>query len=133
MAVSTLSKELSVFGNDYNTKDGTGVRDYIHVVDLAIGHVKSIEKLKEKTGVKVYNLGTGNGFSVLEMITAYGKAAGKEIPYKIGPRRPGDIDECYANPKKAYEVLGWRAENNIEDMCRDSYNWQIKNPNGYGE
>lgn len=122
---------VNVFGDDYDTPDGTGVRDYIHVVDLAIGHVKSIEKLKERTGVKVYNLGTGNGFSVLEMIKAYGKAAGKDIPYVIGPRRPGDIDACYANTELAEKELGFKATKTLDDMCKDSFKWQEDNENGY--
>jgi UDP-glucose 4-epimerase len=122
---------LSVFGNDYKTHDGTGVRDYIHVVDLAKAHLKAIERAETVTGVEHFNIGTGVGYSVLDIVKAYEKATGITINYKITARRPGDIDECYANPTKAYEVLGWRAENNIEDMCRDSYNWQIKNPNGY--
>ncbi len=124
---------LSVFGNDYNTPDGTGVRDYIHVVDLARAHLKAIERAETKTGVEHFNIGTGVGYSVLDIIHAYEKATGIAINYKITARRPGDIDECYANPKKAYEVLGWKAEYNIEDMCRDSYNWQLKNPRGYDE
>ena len=122
---------LSVFGDDYNTHDGTGVRDYIHVVDLAKAHLKAIERAETVTGVEHFNVGTGVGYSVLDIVKAYEKATGIKINYKIAPRRPGDIDECYANPAKAYNVLGWKAENNIEDMCRDSYNWQIKNPNGY--
>ena len=122
---------LSVFGNDYNTPDGTGVRDYIHVVDLARAHLKAIELAETVTGIDYFNIGTGVGYSVLDIIHAYEKATGITINYKITARRPGDIDECYANPKKAYEVLGWKAENNIEDMCRDSYNWQRQNPNGY--
>ena len=122
---------LSVFGNDYNTPDGTGVRDYIHVVDLARAHLKAIELAETVTGIDYFNIGTGVGYSVLDIIHAYEKATGITINYKITARRPGDIDECYANPTKAYTVLGWKAENNIEDMCRDSYNWQIKNPNGY--
>ena len=122
---------LSVFGNDYNTHDGTGVRDYIHVVDLAKAHLKAIERAETITGVEHFNVGTGVGYSVLDIVKAYESATGIKINYKIAPRRPGDIDECYANPTKAYTVLGWKAENNIEDMCRDSYNWQIKNPNGY--
>lgn len=122
---------LSVFGNDYATHDGTGVRDYIHVVDLAKAHLKAIERAEKVTGVEHFNVGTGVGYSVLDIVKAYEKATGITINYKITARRPGDIDECYANPSKAYNVLGWRAENNIEDMCRDSYNWQIKNPNGY--
>lgn len=130
--VSTGKLEcLNVFGNDYNTKDGTGVRDYIHVTDLAIGHIKAIDKLKEKPSVAVYNLGTGKGYSVLEIIKSFEKASGKEIPYKIVDRRPGDIDECYADPTKAYEELGFKTQYDIEKMCRDSYNWQSKNPNGY--
>ncbi len=122
---------LSVFGNDYNTPDGTGVRDYIHVVDLARAHLKAIERAEKITGVEHFNVGTGVGYSVLDIVHAYEKATGIKINYKITARRPGDIDECYANPKKAYEVLGWSAEYNIEDMCRDSYNWQRQNPNGY--
>ena len=122
---------LSVFGNDYNTPDGTGVRDYIHVVDLARAHLKAIELAEKVTGIDYFNIGTGVGYSVLDIVHAYEKATGIKINYKIAPRRPGDIDECYANPKKAYEVLGWSAQYNIEDMCRDSYNWQRQNPNGY--
>ncbi len=122
---------LSVFGNDYNTHDGTGVRDYIHVVDLARAHLKAIERAEKVKGVECFNVGTGVGYSVLDIVKAYEKATGVRIPYKIVARRPGDIDECYANPAKAAEVLGWTAEYNIEDMCRDSYNWQKKNPNGY--
>ena len=124
---------LSVFGNDYNTHDGTGVRDYIHVVDLARAHLKAIERAETLTGVEQFNIGTGVGYSVLDIVHAYEKATGIKINYKIVDRRPGDIDECYANPKKAYELLGWQAEYNIEDMCRDSYNWQLKNPRGYDE
>ena len=124
---------LSVFGNDYNTPDGTGVRDYIHVVDLARAHLKAIELAETVTGIDYFNIGTGVGYSVLDIIKAYEKVTGIKINYQITARRPGDIDECYANPKKAYEVLGWRAEYNIEDMCRDSYNWQRQNPNGYDD
>ena len=124
---------LSIFGNDYNTHDGTGVRDYIHVVDLAKAHLRAIERAEQITGVEYFNIGTGVGYSVLDIVSAYERATGATVSYKIVDRRPGDIDECYADPTKAYEVLGWRAENNIEDMCRDSYNWQLKNPNGYGE
>ncbi len=124
---------LSVFGNDYNTPDGTGVRDYIHVVDLARAHLKAIERAETLTGVEQFNIGTGVGYSVLDIVHAYEKATGITINYKIVDRRPGDIDECYANPKKAYEMLGWQAQYNIEDMCRDSYNWQLKNPRGYDE
>ena len=117
-------KELSVFGNDYDTPDGTGVRDYIHVVDLAKGHVKALEKLnKEGKGLYIYNLGTGKGYSVLDMVKAFEKATGKKVPYKIAPRRVGDIATCYADPKKAKEELGWEAEKTLEDMCLDSWNY----------
>ncbi len=120
-------KELSVFGNDYNTHDGTGVRDYIHVVDLAKGHVNALEKLnKEGKGLYIYNLGTGKGTSVLDMVKAFEKTTGMKVPYKIVERRPGDIDECYADATKAEKELGWKAEKTIEDMCRDSWNY-IKN------
>ena len=122
---------LSVFGDDYDTPDGTGVRDYIHVVDLAIGHVKAIEKLNDKEGVSIYNLGTGNGYSVLEMVKAFEKASGKKVNYKIAPRRPGDIAVCYADPSKAKRELGWVAERGLEEMCEDSWRWQSGNPNGY--
>lgn len=124
-------KELSVFGNDYDTKDGTGVRDYIHVVDLAIGHIKALDKLNENSGLVTYNLGTGNGYSVLELVEAFSKASGSPLPYKIVDRRPGDVAVCYADPKKANEELGWFATRNLDDMCRDSWNWQSKNPKGY--
>lgn len=124
---------LSVFGNDYNTHDGTGVRDYIHVVDLAKAHLKALDRAAKVTGVEHYNVGTGVGYSVLDIVKAYEKATGITIKYEIAPRRPGDIDECYADPAKAYELLGWKAEYNIEDMCRDANNWQMKNPNGYGD
>lgn len=117
-------KELSVFGNDYNTPDGTGVRDYIHVVDLAIGHIKALEKLnKEKKGLFIYNLGTGNGYSVLDMIKSFEKSTGKKVTYKIAPRRSGDIATCYADPKKAEEELDWKASLGIDEMCRDSWNY----------
>ena len=123
VAAGTL-KELSVFGNDYNTPDGTGVRDYIHVVDLAKGHIKALEKLeKENEGLYIYNLGTGHGYSVLDMVKGFEKATGKTVPYKIAPRRPGDIATCYADPTKAKEELGWTAEKNIDDMCKDSWNY----------
>ena len=124
---------LGVFGNDYDTPDGTGVRDYIHVVDLAKGHVAAIKKLEEKKGVLVYNLGTGKGYSVLDVVKAFGKACGKEIPYEIKERRPGDIATCYADPTKAKEELGWAAEYGIDEMCADSWRWQSMNPNGYEE
>jgi len=124
-------KEVHIFGNDYPTKDGTGVRDYIHVVDLAKGHVLALNKLFSGSGLFVVNLGTGKGYSVLDMINAFGKALGKKIPYVIDPRRPGDIPECYADPTLAYNLIGFKAEKNLDDMCRDSLNWQIKNPDGY--
>ncbi len=125
-------EKVHVFGNDYPTPDGTGVRDYIHVVDLAKGHA-AVLPLFEKgfDGVKIFNLGTGRGYSVLEMIAAFSKAAGKEIPYVIDPRRPGDIPECYADCTKAFEELGWKAEKTLEDMCQDSLRWQRENPNGF--
>ena len=122
-------KELSVFGNDYNTPDGTGVRDYIHVVDLAKGHICALEKLeKEGKGLFIYNLGTGTGYSVLDMVNAFEKSTGKTVNYKIAPRRAGDIATCYADPKKAEEELGWKAEKNLDDMCKDSWNY-IENRN----
>ncbi len=123
---------LGVFGNDYDTPDGTGVRDYIHVVDLAKGHVLAVNKLAENPGLLIVNLGTGKGYSVLDMVKAFEKVTGKPIPYKIMPRRPGDIDECYADPSYAKEVLGFEATKTLEDMCRDAMNWQTKNPDGYG-
>lgn len=120
-------EQLSVFGNDYNTPDGTGVRDYIHVVDLAKGHVKAIEKLdKESNGLYIYNLGTGNGVSVLDMVKAFEKSTGKKISYKIAPRREGDIASCFADVKKAEEELGWKAQKSLEDMCKDSWNYIVK-------
>ena len=124
---------LGVFGDDYDTPDGTGVRDYIHVVDLAKGHVKAIDKIKENPGVKIYNLGTGKGYSVLDIVKAFGKACGHEIPYVIKERRPGDIATCYSDASLAKKELGWEAEYGIEEMCADSWNWQKMNPNGYGE
>ncbi len=126
-------KELGVFGNDYATPDGTGVRDYIHVVDLAKGHVLAVNKLAENPGLMIVNLGTGHGYSVIDMVKAFEKVTGKPIPYKIMPRRPGDIDECYADPKLAYELLGFKAEKTLEDMCRDAMRWQTLNPDGYGD
>ena len=131
VAVGKL-EQLSVFGDDYDTKDGTGVRDYIHVVDLAKGHLKALDVLKKDPGVVVYNLGTGNGYSVLEIIQAFEKAAGKPIPYQISERRPGDIDACFADPKKAEAELAWTADNGIEEMCADGWRWQSQNPNGFG-
>lgn len=122
---------LSVYGGDYDTPDGTGVRDYIHVVDLARGHVKALEQIKQACGLKIYNLGTGKGYSVLQVVAAYEKASGRKVNYKIVDRRPGDIACCYADPAKAKEELGWTAEYGIEDMCRDSWHWQSMNPDGY--
>ncbi|MGI6007955.1 MAG: UDP-glucose 4-epimerase GalE [Ruminococcus sp.] len=130
VAVGKL-KCLGVFGNDYDTPDGTGVRDYIHVVDLACGHVKALEKLEKARGVFIYNLGTGKGYSVLDVVKAYEKACGKEIPYEIKDRRPGDIAACYADPSKAEKELGWKARYGIEEMCADSWRWQSMNPDGY--
>ncbi|WP_312441121.1 UDP-glucose 4-epimerase GalE [Lacrimispora sp.] len=131
VAVGKL-KEVGVFGNDYDTPDGTGVRDYIHVVDLAVGHVKALEKLASSEPlVRIYNLGTGQGFSVLQMIEAFSKACGKNIPYSIKPRRPGDIAECYADAALAKKELGWEAIRGIDEMCEDSWRWQSGNPNGY--
>ncbi len=124
---------IHVFGNDYDTPDGTGIRDYIHVVDLAKGHVKAIEGMETLPGVQIFNLGTGKGYSVLDIVKAFSQACGRDLPYVIDPRRPGDVAQCYSDPAKAKEVLGWVAEKNIEDMCRDAWNWQSKNPNGYNE
>ena len=130
VAVGKLEK-LGVFGNDYDTPDGTGVRDYIHVVDLAVGHVKAIDYILTNPGLDVINLGTGVGYSVLDMVKAFSKACGKEIPYEIKPRRAGDIAMCYADPSKAARVLGWKAERGLDEMCEDSWRWQSANPNGY--
>ena len=130
VAVGKL-KEVSVFGNDYDTPDGTGVRDYIHVMDLAVGHVKALKKFHDKPDVYIYNLGTGRGYSVLEMIRAFSKAVGHDITYVIKPRRAGDIATCYADATKAKKELGWVAERDIDDMCRDAWRWQSQNPNGY--
>ncbi|HEL2411721.1 UDP-glucose 4-epimerase GalE [Streptococcus suis] len=124
-------EELSVFGNDYDTVDGTGVRDYIHVIDLALGHIKALEKISTTAGVHTYNLGSGQGTSVLELVQAFEKVNGVPIPYKIVDRRPGDVATCYANADKALAELNWKTEKTIEDMCRDTWNWQSKNPNGY--
>ncbi len=124
---------VHVFGDDYPTKDGTGVRDYIHVVDLALGHLKAIEKKSDAAGVHIYNLGTGNGYSVLDVIHAFEKACGKELPYKIEARRPGDIAECYADATKAKNELEWEAARNIAEMCEDSWRWQSKHPNGFAD
>ena len=122
---------LSVFGNDYNTPDGTGVRDYIHVVDLSLAHLKALDYTKKYNGIDYINVGTGNGYSVLEMVKAFGDVWGSPVNYKIAERRPGDIAECYADPTKAYEVLGWRAERDLVKMCEDSARWQKMNPDGY--
>ena len=124
---------VHVFGNDYDTPDGTGVRDYIHVLDLADGHLCALEKIKDNVGVVVYNLGTGHGYSVLDMIKAFSKACGKEIPYKIEDRRPGDIDACFANPEKAKNEIGFVAKHTLEEMCADTWKWQQMNPNGFAE
>lgn len=125
-------KELSVFGNDYDTPDGTGVRDYIHVVDLARGHVAAIEYMqKNHRGESVFNLGTGTGYSVLDMVKAFSRVTGREIPYKIVDRRPGDLATVYSSPDKSAELLGWKAQYSLDDMCRDAWNWQSKNPMGY--
>lgn len=132
VAVGKL-KELGVFGNDYPTPDGTCIRDYIHVCDLAAGHVKALDKLKENAGLSIYNLGTGNGYSVLEVIENFEKATGKKIPYSIKPRREGDIPENFANADKAYRELGWKAQYGILEMCQDSWRWQSRNPNGYDD
>ncbi|AOT09854.1 UDP-glucose 4-epimerase GalE [Pseudoalteromonas luteoviolacea] len=130
VAVGKL-KELGVFGDDYDTHDGTGVRDYIHVVDLAVGHLKSLQKLEQNNGVHIYNLGTGNGYSVLDMVNAFESASNKSIPYNIKPRRAGDVSACYAAPEKAHKELGWEAQRDINCMMRDSWNWQKNNPEGY--
>lgn len=130
VAVGKLT-ELGVFGNDYPTVDGTGVRDYIHVVDLAQGHLKALDKVLETTGIEAYNLGTGRGYSVLEMVKAFEQASGKQVPYRIHDRRPGDIAVCYADSSKAERELGWKAERSIEDMCADAWRWQSNNPNGF--
>ena len=130
VAVGTLPY-LNIYGNDYPTLDGTGVRDYIHVTDLAKGHVAAVKYALEHSGNEIFNLGTGVGISVLEMVKSYSKACGHDVAYKIAPRRPGDIAECYANAKKAEEILGWKAQLGVNEMCRDSWNWQSKNPNGY--
>ncbi len=130
VAVGRL-KELGVFGDDYDTPDGTGVRDYIHVVDLADGHVKALDKIKEKCGLKVYNLGTGRGVSVLELVKAFEEATGQKIPYVIKPRRAGDIAMNYASPELAEKELGWKAANGVREMCEDSWRWQSMNPNGF--
>jgi len=126
-----IRKELGVFGNDYDTPDGTGVRDYIHVCDLASGHVAALKAIAKNYGLAIYNLGTGHGYSVLDVVKAFEKVNGVKVPYSIKPRRPGDIATCYCNPAKAEAELGWKAQYGIEEMCRDSWNWQKNNPNGY--
>ena len=126
-------ERVNVFGNDYDTPDGTGIRDFIHVVDLAKGHVLAVNKLLTGSGLFIVNLGTGRGYSVLEMITAFSKALGKDIPYVVAPRRPGDIATCYADPSLAEKLIGFKATKTLDDMCRDALNWQMKNPNGYEE
>lgn len=132
VAVGKL-KELGVFGNDYDTPDGTGVRDYIHVVDLARGHVMALKKLQGNAGLNIYNLGTGNGYSVLDLVNNFQEATGVKVPYSIKPRRPGDIATCYASADKAFEELGWKAEFGIKEMCEDSWRWQSQNSQGYDE
>ena len=124
-------KKLIIYGDDYDTIDGTGVRDYIHVVDLAKGHVKALQKIDEKCGFKIYNLGTGKGYSVLDIVKNFEAATGMKVPYVIKDRRPGDIATCYCDPGKAAKELDWKAENGIKEMCEDSWRWQKKNPNGY--
>ena len=123
--------QLRVFGGDYPTPDGTGVRDYIHVVDLAVGHVAAVRRLTERTGVLTVNLGTGRGYSVIEVVKAFEKASGRPVPYEIVARRPGDVAQCYAEPSLAEEELGWRASRGIDEMCADSWRWQSSNPQGY--
>ncbi len=130
VAVGKL-EQLSVFGDDYPTHDGTGVRDYIHVVDLAIGHLKALEKLESDPGLVIYNLGTGKGSSVLDMVKAFEEASGQKVPYRITERRPGDVASCYADPSKAEKELGWKAERGIHEMCEDTWRWQSQNPDGY--
>jgi len=124
-------KALAVFGDDYDTPDGTGVRDYIHVVDLALGHLQALKRIQDESGVFIYNLGTGNGYSVLDMIKAFEVASGKQIPYNVSPRREGDIAACYAAPEKALTELGWKAERGLDAMMQDTWRWQSNNPNGY--
>ncbi len=132
VAVGRLPR-LSVYGNDYPTHDGTGVRDYIHVVDLAVGHLKAIGKLAAKPGLAIYNLGTGKGYSVLDVVKAFEKASGRKVPYAIVPRRPGDVAECWADPSKALKELGWKAERDLHAMCEDAWRWQSQNPNGFAK
>ncbi len=130
VAVGSLP-EVNVFGNDYPTPDGTGVRDFIHVVDLALGHIRTLPKLFARPGIVIYNLGTGQGYSVLDMIKGFEEACGGEIPYKIGPRRAGDVAACWADPSKAFDELGWKSQKTLDDMCRDTWRWQKQNPDGF--
>lgn len=130
VAVGSLP-EVNVFGDDYPTPDGTGVRDFIHVVDLALGHIKTLPKLFARPGIVIYNLGTGQGYSVLDMIKGFEKACGGGIPYKIGPRRAGDVAACWADPSKAFDELGWKSQKTLDDMCRDTWRWQKQNPDGF--
>ncbi len=130
VAVGRLQR-LRVFGNDYPTPDGTGVRDYIHVVDLALGHLKALERIEALPGVTTLNLGTGRGYSVLEMVRAFEQASGRAVPFDIVDRRPGDVAACWADPNRAAEVLGWRAERDLAAMCEDAWRWQSSNPQGY--
>jgi UDP-glucose 4-epimerase len=122
---------LNVWGNDYATPDGTGVRDYIHVVDLALGHLKALERLQKQAECRAINLGTGMGYSVLDMVQAFERASGRSVPYKVAPRRAGDIAACYADPAQAFSLLGWRAERGLDAMCTDAWRWQSRNPQGY--
>ncbi|MGK7376282.1 UDP-glucose 4-epimerase GalE [Planococcus sp. 1R117A] len=124
-------EQLQVFGNDYNTHDGTGVRDYIHVVDLVKGHIKALQYLEDNEGIETFNLGTGTGYSVLDLVNSFGEATSRNVPYQIVGRRPGDIGICYANPEKAKTMLGWQAEKDLIEMCKDSWNWQSQNPDGF--
>ena len=124
---------LAVYGSDYPTPDGTGVRDYIHVVDLALGHLKAIDKLAARPGLAVYNLGTGKGYSVLDVVDAFEKASGRKVPYTLLPRRPGDVAACWADPSKALKELGWKAERDLRVMCEDAWRWQSQNPNGFAK
>jgi UDP-glucose 4-epimerase len=132
VAVGSL-KELSIFGDDYPTVDGTGVRDYIHVVDLADGHLKALQTISTRTGINIWNLGTGDGYSVLEVVRAFEQASGRPVPYRVMPRRSGDIAECWADPSKAAKELGWKATRNLQEMMTDTWRWQSNHPRGYAE